>query len=166
MIRAILTSGSMRSLRENRINRVLPNSDISRATDTGALKCLIVIAEPATILAASDPGRPAIVSGPWLIVQRRRTGARDEMAEFAALLKERRRSLRMLPWLHRLGAFLIMLMLVWPSVADAADDRRVALVIGNANYRHTTKLLNPRNDAEDLARVLRRLNFEVVDGYD
>jgi hypothetical protein len=45
--------------------------------------------------------------------------------------------------------------------------RRVALVIGNANYKTVSKLLNPRNDAGDVAAGLRAAGFtEVVERYD
>ena len=43
---------------------------------------------------------------------------------------------------------------------------RVALVIGNSAYEHTTPLRNPRNDANDMARALADLGFEVIDGLD
>ncbi len=43
---------------------------------------------------------------------------------------------------------------------------RVALVIGNSDYDTFPKLKNPRNDAEDVAAVLRDLDFEVVAGND
>jgi uncharacterized caspase-like protein len=43
---------------------------------------------------------------------------------------------------------------------------RVALVIGNGAYEHTSKLDNPRNDATDMAAVLRKLGFQVIDGFD
>ena len=43
---------------------------------------------------------------------------------------------------------------------------RVALVIGNAAYEHTTPLRNPRNDATDVARALEGLGFEVIEGLD
>lgn len=42
-------------------------------------------------------------------------------------------------------------------------EKRVALVIGNSNYgRNMGRLVNPANDAEDMARVLRGLKFEVT----
>jgi len=44
--------------------------------------------------------------------------------------------------------------------------RRVALVIGNSNYRYATQLPNPANDAADIARALRKLGFDVVEGRD
>ncbi len=44
--------------------------------------------------------------------------------------------------------------------------KRVALVIGNANYQHTSKLANPGNDAQDISQTLRSLGFEVVEGRD
>ncbi len=41
--------------------------------------------------------------------------------------------------------------------------RRVALVIGNTNYgRSMGRLVNPANDAEDMARKLRQLGFQVT----
>jgi formylglycine-generating enzyme required for sulfatase activity len=42
--------------------------------------------------------------------------------------------------------------------------RRVALVIGNGGYRHTTPLKNPANDATAIAAKLEALGFEVVGG--
>jgi uncharacterized caspase-like protein len=49
--------------------------------------------------------------------------------------------------------------------ADAAlAERRVALVIGNASYKNTALTLpNPKNDATDVAALLRKLDFEVVE---
>ncbi|MDC7987198.1 caspase domain-containing protein, partial [Rhodoplanes sp. TEM] len=41
-----------------------------------------------------------------------------------------------------------------------------ALVIGNGAYRHATPLPNPGNDARDVARSLRGLGFDVVEGVD
>jgi hypothetical protein len=52
------------------------------------------------------------------------------------------------------------------SGAANASEKRVALVIGNSNYRNTAALTNPANDAEDMATVLRHIGFEVVDGRD
>ena len=44
--------------------------------------------------------------------------------------------------------------------------KRVALVIGNAAYVNTAPLANPRNDAADIAAVLRKLSFLVTEGKD
>ncbi|MFH1091214.1 MAG: caspase family protein, partial [Pseudomonadota bacterium] len=43
----------------------------------------------------------------------------------------------------------------------SAEERRVALVIGNGAY-NTAPLRNPVNDAEDMARALRSVGFEVI----
>jgi hypothetical protein len=51
-------------------------------------------------------------------------------------------------------------------VAKAPEEERLALVIGNSNYRHVTPLRNPRADAEDMAKALCDLGFEIIDGYD
>ena len=62
---------------------------------------------------------------------------------------------------------LAALALVLPILAtQAVAGERVALVIGNAAYRHTLPLRNPRNDAADMARVLRSLSFQVIEGLD
>ena len=53
-----------------------------------------------------------------------------------------------------------------PAVASAEFRRRVALVIGNGDYRVAGRLTNPANDASDMASVLRRLGFDVVEGRD
>jgi hypothetical protein len=50
--------------------------------------------------------------------------------------------------------------------ASAAEERRVALVIGNSAYRNAPALPNTVNDAKDMAASLRKVGFEVVDGVD
>jgi hypothetical protein len=55
---------------------------------------------------------------------------------------------------------------IFGTAAQAASDRRIALVIGNAAYQHTTALQNPRNDVSDLAVAFQRLGFEVMQGVD
>jgi hypothetical protein len=44
----------------------------------------------------------------------------------------------------------------------AAPAKRIALVIGNSAYQHTSPLANPVNDAEDIAKTLSALGFEVI----
>ncbi len=44
-------------------------------------------------------------------------------------------------------------------------QRRVALVIGNANYTHASRLKNPVNDALDVSEILRDLKFDKVFEY-
>src|SRR5689334_9799651 len=57
----------------------------------------------------------------------------------------------------------VILALASLSPADAAVDRRVALVIGNSAYKNVTKLPNPANDADAIAALLRQAGFEVVE---
>ena len=52
------------------------------------------------------------------------------------------------------------------GIADAKAEKRVALVIGNATYVNTPALRNPRNDATDMAAVLKGLGFDVLLGLD
>lgn len=42
-------------------------------------------------------------------------------------------------------------------------EKRIALVIGNSDYTHVAKLRNPKNDAEDMAQLLRDLDFTVLE---
>lgn len=43
-----------------------------------------------------------------------------------------------------------------------AQDKRVALVIGNADYRNIFKLQNPVNDATDIGAALSRMGFSTT----
>ena len=49
---------------------------------------------------------------------------------------------------------------------DLFTERRIALVIGNANYKYHTLLQNPQLDAEMVANELRELGFDVMTVYD
>ncbi len=52
------------------------------------------------------------------------------------------------------------------AALPASAAKRVALVVGNASYKHTTALRNPANDAQDMAAKLKRLGFDVTTGID
>lgn len=52
------------------------------------------------------------------------------------------------------------------TAAHALAEKRVALVIGNAAYKHVTPLKNPKNDAEAITAALTRLDFQVVTAVD
>ena len=45
-------------------------------------------------------------------------------------------------------------------------DQRVALVIGNANYKSAPKLANPGNDAQSMTQLLNSAGFEVTQAID
>ena len=65
--------------------------------------------------------------------------------------------------LVRITAVLVSLALL-PAAALA--EKRVALVIGNSAYQHTPKLANPKNDATDVSAALKKLGFQVIEGFD
>ncbi|MDA9396587.1 peptidase [Bradyrhizobium sp. CCBAU 45394] len=46
----------------------------------------------------------------------------------------------------------------------AFADKRVAFVVGNAAYKNVPQLPNPAIDARSMARVLRNVGFDVVEG--
>lgn len=60
-----------------------------------------------------------------------------------------------------LSAFLAIGM---AGTASAAPGKRVALVIGNADYANIGRLMKPINDAQAVADVLKRLGYEVILG--
>jgi hypothetical protein len=49
------------------------------------------------------------------------------------------------------------------GIAPGRADKRVALVIGNSNYRHAGRLTNPVNDASAVAALLKTAGFVVVE---
>ena len=58
---------------------------------------------------------------------------------------------------------LVIVLFGWCSQAHAqAQETRVALVIGNSNYKNSP-LKNPVNDARDMATKLRGLGFTVIE---
>jgi hypothetical protein len=62
-------------------------------------------------------------------------------------------------WLAALSGILLTLL----SANAAWAERRVALIIGNSQYRNSSLVLfNPKSDAEDVAASLRALGFEVI----
>ncbi len=66
--------------------------------------------------------------------------------------------------MHRLRVFtLFFALLLFGLLAPALAAKRVALVIGNADYEHTQRLANPENDSRLIASILRRQGFEVLE---
>ena len=63
-----------------------------------------------------------------------------------------------------LPAVLLAASLLLLSAGGPADaqERRVALVVGNGAYQKLAPLRNPANDAEDTAAALAKLGFDVV----
>lgn len=66
----------------------------------------------------------------------------------------------------RYCAFLLALMIFSAGSGRVSAENRVALVVGNANYAHTTPLANPRNDARDMTAALKSIGFDVVEAID
>ena len=57
-----------------------------------------------------------------------------------------------------------LLIALLPSPLRA--EARIALVIGNSAYQNTAKLINPQNDAADMAAALKKLGFQLIEGFD
>lgn len=61
----------------------------------------------------------------------------------------------------------ILLIVLFTLSFTLQAEKRVALVIGNANYQDSMgKLPNPRNDANDMSAALSTLGFDVIKGVD
>ena len=58
------------------------------------------------------------------------------------------------------------LLLVIAAAGPAFAEKRVALVIGNSTYKNAAELSNTKNDATDIAAVLKALGFDVSEGID
>lgn len=58
-----------------------------------------------------------------------------------------------------LGAWIGFLALAAMSLGASAQEKRVALVIANANYQNTSPLTNPINDAKAMATTLTKLGL-------
>jgi uncharacterized caspase-like protein len=67
-------------------------------------------------------------------------------------------------WIMRflIAALSIAGLLVSANVAKA--DKRVAFVVGNGAYKNVAQLPNPAIDAKAMAKVLRNVGFDVVEG--
>jgi uncharacterized caspase-like protein len=50
------------------------------------------------------------------------------------------------------------------SANSAMADKRVAFVVGNGAYKNVASLPNPAMDAKSMAKALRNVGFEVVEG--
>ena len=67
----------------------------------------------------------------------------------------------------RLRGLMVWLAVCWVAlagVAQAAAERRVALVIGNESYRHLNELSNPAHDAAVIGASLQAAGFELIGG--
>src|SRR5713226_4178176 len=61
-----------------------------------------------------------------------------------------------------IAAMSVAALLISATVAKA--DKRVAFVVGNGAYKNVAPLPNPAIDAKSMAKVLRNVGFDVVEG--
>jgi Caspase domain len=57
-------------------------------------------------------------------------------------------------------------LLTFSATAQAPNDVRIALIIGNSAYPGNMALANPSNDAKDMAATLRNMGFGVIEVID
>ncbi len=67
---------------------------------------------------------------------------------------------------YRGWILLVLLCSILSTASRAYAEKRVALVIGNSAYQHTSTLTNPKNDAIDVAGALKKHGFLVIEGFD
>ncbi len=71
--------------------------------------------------------------------------------------------------MHRNPMYLLILLIILNLMLlihidlsrAATSQKRVALVIGNSAYQNTPPLANPRNDATEVGKALKRIGFDV-----
>ncbi len=61
---------------------------------------------------------------------------------------------------------ILSIFLFFMFCSNTKAERRIALVIGNTNYKSVPVLLNPIKDARDIADQLRGTGFDVTEAYD
>src|ERR1700719_2399774 len=67
-------------------------------------------------------------------------------------------------WIMRFWIAALSLAALLCSGNAALADKRVAFVVGNGAYRNVPQLPNPAVDAQAMAKVLRNVGFDVVEG--
>src|SRR5688572_26050799 len=68
----------------------------------------------------------------------------------------------MRPWISRFLAAVGMVAALAASAAPAYAEKRVALVVGNNDYRNVPKLQKAVNDARTMGDTLKQLGFTVM----
>src|SRR5262249_35165658 len=126
-----------------------------------------------TIMSRRDPCmRPgccsnffAIATFPGYFLRYAQRRCRGSDKRFFIIAASKRAIMRKLfSWLAGIATVAIV---VIGGTVGAWAERRVALVVGNANYKAANiSLANPRNDADDISGVLKALGFEVVTAID
>jgi hypothetical protein len=51
------------------------------------------------------------------------------------------------------------------KAVSKSNKRKIALVVGNSNYRYTSPLINPLHDAQMIANTLKEVGFELHGGH-
>ena len=64
------------------------------------------------------------------------------------------------------AVFLMFVVFTLSSLSFAIAQQRIALVIGNSNYKLISSLPNPKNDADLMSKTLEDVGFEVVTAID
>jgi len=59
-------------------------------------------------------------------------------------------------------SLMVAIVLLWSPFTSTADDKHIALVIGNSAYQSIPPLDNPKNDAALMARTLKDLGFTLI----
>jgi hypothetical protein len=77
-------------------------------------------------------------------------------------LVEGENRLKLVAYLTDGGEITAPLTVTYKKPAIRSLEKRLALVIGNAEYPGSNKLSNPANDAVDMAAALKKLGFEVM----
>ena len=64
--------------------------------------------------------------------------------------------------MHRALSGLVATVVALVLAGEASAETRVALVIGNSDYKLVSRLANPTNDAALMTKTLEEVGFEVI----
>lgn len=90
----------------------------------------------------NQPNPQDLIAQQQAIIQQLQQQAQQQQAQQQANLQQQQQNLQVVP--------------------NADQGRRVALIIGNTNYKFASALQNPNNDAQLLATTLRNAGFQTV----
>ena len=55
---------------------------------------------------------------------------------------------------------------IFLALGSSAEAKRVGLIIGNSAYKNAGELTNPKNDATDMSAAMKKVGFQIIDGFD
>lgn len=144
-------------------SRIEWTSDLDADRTVGAptfvAKACITAAKPVTRYVLSLNGKPVTAARDLKV--ERDPACQNQFSQTLELTEGENR-LRLVAYLAGGGEVAAPLVVTYKKPPVLVLEKRLALIIGNADYPGSNKLGNPVNDANDMAAALKKLGFDVV----